>query len=196
LSALGAHVIDADKVAREVTDRRETLEELAAAFGGWIIDESGRFNRAAASARAFSDGAFLARLTAITHKYIIEEIDGRIAAIRSAGTPGSGSAETSARRVIVIDAPIPVERGFLDISDVVWVVRAPRERRLERVISRDNIDAGAAAARFASQIADAGYDRLADVIIDNGAGLDALEAEIRRRYQLLFAEGSEGSGRR
>jgi len=174
LSGLGAAVVDADKIAYETAEMPETLDELARAFGGWIA-EGGRFNRPQASIKAFSDKRFLGRLTEITHKYIIKEIYNRVEAIKSS----CGGA------VIVIDAPIPVDKGFLDLADAVWVVSAPRGDRLGRVMRRDGIGAAAAEARFASQLPDEEYLKLADCVIENNGDLDALRQEVERMYATI-----------
>ena len=175
LKGLGAAVIDADAVARAIVERREVLDELVEAFGDWVADGQGKFNRAAVSERAFSDAKFLERLTVITHKYIIKEICGFVDSLKSGGNSFP----------IVIDAPIPVERGFLDLSDTVWVIKAPRRRRLERVVARDKISAGAAEARFMSQLPDADYEKLADVLIENDGDLCNLENELIRQFNQL-----------
>ena len=171
LRGLGAEVIDADAISHAVVEGREALSELSGAFGAWVIGENGGFNRAAVSERAFSDRGFLAHLTAITHKYIIKEINARVAGATAA--------------VAVIDAPLPVEKGFLDLADAVWVVRAPRMSRLKRVVGRDGISEKAAEARFSSQLSDAGYEKLADVIIDNGGGLEDLYEAVVREYKAI-----------
>ena len=174
LSGHGASVIDADAISHEVAERRETLDELSRAFGAWVIDKDGRFNRGSVSERAFSDGEFLAALTAITHKYIVNEIYERVDKLKAEGCG-----------IIVIDAPIPVKKGFLDISDVVWVVKSPRSRRLQRVVERDGIGLGAAEARFASQLPDDEYDKLADAVILNDGNLQDLADELSRRLRML-----------
>lgn len=180
LAGLGARVIDADKIAHEVSERRDVLDELKESFGDWIIGENGSFNRALASKRAFSDTDFLGRLTGITHKYIINEIYARVGDIKRELTADN----TAGSAVIVIDAPLPVEKGFLDLADEVWVIRASRGVRRDRVIERDNIGADAVEARFSSQLPDAGYEKLADALIDNDGTPEDLErvltAEFRR----------------
>jgi len=181
LSGFGADVIDADKIARAVVGDRVVLDELVRAFGDWIVDGQGGFNRAAASKRAFADGPFLARLTEITHKYITDEIYARVDEFKRKPPP-----EGREYAVIVIDAPIPVEKGFLDLSDTIWVIKSPRKTRLERVVARDNISAGAAEARFSAQLDDAGYEKLADVVIDNAGDVGELAGELLRQYRLLL----------
>jgi len=195
LAKLGAAVIDADKTARRVTDGKEALDELKSAFGGWIIDGSGAYNRAQASRRAFSDKAFLKRLTEITHRHIIKEI------YRLTEELLSQNYNEGARRVVVIDAPLPVEKGFLDLADAVWVVRSAYARRLGRVVARDGLSAGEAEARFSSQMSDDDYARLADVVIDNDGSLDELERAVARHYESFLknagrhsAAGAESRG--
>jgi len=178
LKGLGARLIDADEVAREVLKKREALAELVAEFGDWVVDGQGNYNRAPVSEKAFSDTGFLKRLTEITHKYIIKEIDRRMRELQ-AGIGGY---------IIVIDAPIPVERGFLDVSDYVWVVKSPREHKLGRIIARDGISPGAAKARLMSQLPDAEYEKLADEVIENNSGLDQLKCEIKKLYAKIVKD--------
>ena len=176
LSSMGAAIIDADAVARAVVERREVVGELAQALGSQIVGADGGFDRAYASERAFKDKGFLDRLTEITHKFITIDIINRVGELQK---------QPCAARVIVIDAPLPIEHGFLDLADVVWVVSASRERRLCRVTRRDKISADAASARFASQLPDSEYEKLADVLIDNNGAPGELEAEVKRQFALL-----------
>lgn len=213
LSGLGAIVIDADEISHSVVDGRAALGELALTFGDWVVGGDGKFDRARVSVRAFSDKEFLARLTGITHKYIIKEIYRRVEEIKR-GAVGDGDAavdggDTAAddgdaalidgcgvggrrrrrgRRVIVIDAPIPVSHGFLDLADEVWVIKAGRAQRLERVMLRDGVSREAAEARFASQLSEGEYEALADVSINNMGDLAELEREIGELYGELYKE--------
>jgi len=176
LSELGATVIDADKIAYETVEKETVLDELKNAFGDWVTDERGGYNRKKISEIAFTDKAFLARLSAITHRHIVKEIYARVDGIASspADKPSGG--------VIVIDAPIPVERGFLDLADAVWVVSARREARTGRIVKRDGIGEAETGARFDSQMSDADYERLADVIIRNDDDMEAFKTTIKRYF--------------
>ena len=172
LKTLGAAVIDADAVSREVVERRDVQAELVGEFGAWVVDEHGRFNRSQVSKKAFSDKIFLERLTKITHKYIIKAIGKLLDDLKARADC----------KIIVIDAPIPVKHGFLDISDFVWVLDSPREQRRKRIIERDGLGPEDADARLMAQMPDGEYKKLADALIDNSGGLDALEREIGRLY--------------
>ncbi|MDR3121579.1 MAG: DNA polymerase I [Clostridiales bacterium] len=189
LADLGAAVIDADQVAREAAEDAGVLAELVAAFGPWVVRADGTFDRTRVAERAFSDRLFLDRLTEITHRYITTEIAARVHAFKNAAvSPGASvSAPTSAARpaaapVIVIDAPLPVEKGFLDLADAVWVVTSPLELRRARVVARDHITAEQADARFSAQMQEADYLKLADIVIVNDGGPAELRDKVRQNF--------------
>ena len=173
LAGLGAAVIDADAISRAVVEDRAVLDELVGEFGKWILNKDGGFNRAIVSKRAFSDAGVLARLSKITHKYIAKEIYRRVDMLK-----------TDRGGIIVIDAPIPVKNGFLDISDVVWVIKSLKRQRLKRIMDRDGIDAEAAEARLSSQLPEEEYERLADLVIINNGSVSDLENEIKRHISM------------
>ncbi|MCL2165212.1 MAG: dephospho-CoA kinase [Oscillospiraceae bacterium] len=168
LSGLGAAIIDADRVAREISNEPQTLAALKAELGGIAIDKNGMFARKRVAALAFKDREFMRKLTGVTHQFIVERIKGRIREIK----------ETTPERTIVIDAPIPVEHGFLDQVDEVWVVRADLDERLRRIVSRDGIHRAEAEARVGSQLTDAEYEKVADRLIDNNGSLLQLKEKL------------------
>lgn len=168
LGDLGAYVIDADLIAREVVKReRELLRELKEGFGNEIIDSRGELDRKKLGDIVFRNKTDLERLNNITHKYIVSDIINKINDLKKSGQYA----------FVVIDAPIPVEHGFLDISDLVVVVDAPEDLRKARIMERDGIDGGEAQRKIDSQIPRQTYLDLADHVIVNGAGFEELERE-------------------
>ena len=174
LAGWGAAIIDADAISRAIVEERSVLDELICAFGEWVVDREGKFNRAIVSKRAFSDAATLARLSEITHKYIAKEIYRQVERLKS-----------SHDGFIVIDAPIPAKNGFIDISDVVWVIKSPASQRLKRILARDGISVEAALARISSQLPDGEYERLADSVIINDGGIDKLKNNLKRYINMV-----------
>ena len=76
LVELDAHIIDADAVYHALLESSATLRaELTARFGPSILDGEGRVNRKALGGVVFGDPAALAELNAITHRFILAEID-------------------------------------------------------------------------------------------------------------------------
>jgi dephospho-CoA kinase len=186
LRRLGAEVIDADEVSREAARDAGALRELRDALGAWVLDADGNFDRRAVAQRAFGDKEILDRLTAITHRYIINRIDAMVSDWKKRGIDRIGGAGEAARRpVLVIDAPLPVKRGFLDNADVVWVVASDRELKLRRIAARDGISREQAEARLAAQMDDSGYIRLADAVFENNGAPAELEEQAVRAWNGL-----------
>jgi dephospho-CoA kinase len=175
LSELGAIIIDADKVAREVSDEPDTLAALKAELGCVVIDENGKFARKRLAPLAFSDREFMQKLTRITHRFITDRIIERIREIK----------KSEQRSIIVIDAPIPVKRGFLDQSDEIWVVTANHEVRLDRIMTRDRIGRVEAEARLNSQLKDPEYEELANRLIENSGSYSDLKEKLEAIWNCI-----------
>ena len=177
LSGLGAIHINADKVAREVSDEPATLSALREAFGDVVLDENGKYARKRLAQIAFNDREFLEKLSHITHRFIVERITEQIETIK----------RTTTGRLVVLDAPIPVERGFRDVSDEIWVVTADRDIRIQRIIDRDGISKQEAESRINSQMSDEEYQSLADRLIVNNGDWDMLKQNILEGfYEIVY----------
>jgi dephospho-CoA kinase len=148
-ASLGAVVIDADAIVHELqAPGSPVLAELAAAFGGDIIDASGALDRAALGAIAFRDDEARARLGAILHPKVGAEMARRLAAARAAKA-----------EVVVLDIPLLFEGrkagtgsaaqlGF----DATLVVYIPEELQIERQMKRDGCDRDQAMSRIRAQL--------------------------------------------
>lgn len=173
LRDLGAVVIDADTIARSVTAKGGTaLEELVFYFGREILDENGELKRKELADIVFNDKVKLHALETITHKHIARKIEEGVENIKSAGKT----------EVLVIDAPIPVEHGFLDLVDEVWVVAADRETRIKRIMDRSCYSYGEASGRINAQKKDEDYIRLADEVLYNDGTVEELEKSVVRLF--------------
>lgn len=168
LKDLGAAVIDADVLARNVTSKgTAALNELVGYFGEDILNEKGKLDRAKLASIAFSDRVRLNALNSITHKYVAEKIYATVELLKSSGKWD----------IAVIDAPIPIEQGFLDLTDEVWVVSADRETRIKRVMVRNGSSYENACKRVEFQLDDDDYLKLADEIIYNNGTIEELEQD-------------------
>lgn len=177
LAEIGVKVIDADRTARKVVEKGErALNELAEYFGSGILNEKGELDRNKLAGIVFNNKKSLKVLNSITHKYIVEEILKDLNSIR---VENEGS-------IVALDVPIPVEHGFLDIVDEVWVVTADSDKRIKRIMERSGFTREEAANRINSQMGEADYLRLADRIIYNEGSLDDLRRTVTK---LLHNEG-------
>lgn len=173
LRDLGAVVIDADSIARAVTSKGgKAFEELVAYFGNGILDENGELNRKKLAELVFKDPVGRHALESITHKHIVSKIVDGVENIRN-----SGRAE-----IVVIDAPLPVEHGFVDLSDEVWVVTAEKDTRIKRAMERSGYTREEALDRIGSQMKDEEYLQAADEVLPNDGTMEELEKAVVKLF--------------
>jgi len=166
---LGASVIDADAIAREVVaPGSEGLAALVDTFGSGILDPDGSLDRAALAAVVFSDPGARERLNAITHPRIAARTAELVAALPS-------------DCVLIHDVPLLVELGMQDAYDLVVVVDAPDATRVARLVGR-GLSETDARARIAAQTTRAQRLAAADIVIDNSGDLASLSAQVRRAW--------------
>jgi dephospho-CoA kinase len=176
LVALGAKLVDADVIAREVVaPGGPAYQGLIDRFGPGIVDAGGAIDRPRVAELVFGDPQALADLNAITHPAIGVEMIAR--KDRYAGTD----------EIVVLDIPLlrAVHRELLDLAAVV-VVDIPTELALERLISLRGMDRADAEARIGSQSDRASRLAGADLVIDNSSDHDHLEAEVERVWTALL----------
>lgn len=140
LGELGAVVVDADDVAREVTGPgMPATAAIADAFGPELLRPDGSLDRAALGGIVFADPAALARLEAIVHPVVRPVIVRRLEEGSAAGAPA-----------VVVEAIKLVEGGLAALCDEVWVVVCDPEAQLGRLIARGT-DRWDAEARITAQ---------------------------------------------
>ena len=179
LRTLGACVIDADAVAHEVY-RPGTAgwREVVEAFGSEVAGPSGEIDRRKLAGVVFGDAAQVERLNRIVHPRARALVAERLGA---AGESGEATA-------VVVEAPLLFEAGWEEMFDEVWVVTAPEEEALRRVVEARGTDAESARSRMRAQMSN--EDRLgrADAAIDNSGSLDDLRASVTEAWD-RFAAG-------
>lgn len=170
LAGLGAVVIDADEVAREVVrPNTPTLAAIAARFGEDLVGPDGSLDRGGLAAVVFPDPQALADLDAITAPAITE----RVAALRAAVEPAL---------ISVFDMPLLVERRLWPHEHLTVVVGADENVRLQRLLAQRGLSEEDARQRMAAQAGDAERRAAADVWIDNNRSLESIGEQVRRLW--------------
>jgi len=176
-AALGASVIDADVVAREIVQPgMPALEEIAATFGEQILDASGSLERAEMRTLIFGDAEARRKLETILHPRVRAEI-----LVRTDAAQGP---------YVLLVIPLLVETAGYEWADRVLVVDLPREQQLARAIARDRMSPALAEAMINAQASREQRLAAADDVIDNSgapAALDAQVAMLHRKYLDLAA---------
>jgi dephospho-CoA kinase len=179
LAGHGAVVIDADRVAREVVEPgTEGLALVAAEFGPDVVGPDGALDRAALAGRVFTDPRARARLNGIVHPLIAA----RTRELAAAAPPGA---------VLVHDVPLLAENDLAGGYDLVLVVEAPAELRIQRLTRSRGMTEADARARMSVQASDAQRRAIADVVIDNGGDLAELAAAVDKVWRDRIAPPEE-----
>ncbi len=175
---LGAKIIDADIIAREVIrSGEETFKTVVNEFGNNILTETGEIERGALADIVFNDCEKLTRLNQITHPEIIKRILDRIEEIRA----------ESPDALIVLDAPLLIEVGLHEKVDRVVVVYVDETTLVERIIERDKLNPEEAAKRLSCQMPLKAKIEYADYVIYNKATIE----ETLKQVGEIFADISE-----
>lgn len=173
LAALGAVIIDADRLAREVVEPGTPgLAAVVEAFGDGVLTADGALDRAAMAARIFGDDAARATLEGIVHPLVRARTAELIAA-----APGDA--------VVVNDVPLIVEKQMSRLYDTVVVVFASLPTRLDRLVRLRGMTPQEAEARIAAQATDEQRREVADVAIVNDGSPEDLDTAVAAAWPTI-----------
>jgi dephospho-CoA kinase len=172
LQELGAVVVDADLLAREVVAKgSEGLAEVVEAFGPGVLTADGELDRPAMGAIVFGDESKRRRLEAIIHP----RVRARGAELEAAAPEGA---------VVVHDIPLLAETGQAAAFDAVVVVDVPTEVQVERMTTLRGMSAADARARIAAQATREDRLAVATYVVENSGTVE----DLRRRVAEVFEQ--------
>ncbi len=181
LRELGAHVVSADAIAREIVEPGSpALADIVEAFGPEIVDPGARLDRAALAARIFADPAARARLNAITHPRIRERMRAEVVRFQRTLPPGA---------VIVLDIPLLLDtapREAFPLEEVV-VVAVDEATQVERLRRRDGLSREEAQRRLGAQRPLREKVAEADWLIDNSGTSEETRRQVEAFWRRLTA---------
>ena len=180
LQELGATVIDADKlVHRLMRQGTPVYEAIINEFGSNILDESREISRTKLGQIVFSNPDRLAKLESITHPSVRKVILKRI--------------DEVATEVVAVEAIKLFESGLSELCNSNWVVVAPPESQLKRLVERRKMSPDRAKQRIKAQSSQQEKAKKADVIIDNSGALAKTWTVVKKQYISLTESPSDGS---
>ena len=175
LAELGAVVIDADLLAREVVaPGTEGLRRIVEEFGPEVLTADGRLDRPAVGAIVFADEEARRRLEAIVHPLV-----------RRRGRELEADAPEGS--LVVHDIPLLAETGQAEAFDAVVVVDAPVETQLERMMSERAWSREEAESRVAAQATRKQRRAVATYVIENTGTLEDLRDRVTEVFEKLTA---------
>ena len=171
----GIPVIDADLLARAATaPGSPALAAIFARWGAGVRAADGTLDRAALRHIVFNSAAERAALDAIVHPEVEARRSVLLAAARERGD-----------RVQVCDIPLLFEAGLADRMDVVLLVDAPRELRLERLVRDRGLARAEALAMIEAQLPAEEKRARSDYVIDNDGTLDVLRTRVDETWRAI-----------
>jgi dephospho-CoA kinase len=178
LRELGAHVLDADVIAREVVEPGTPgLAAIAARFPN-VLTPDGRLDRAKLGARVFADPTERAALNAIIHPLVGQAFLEKMQALAAQGLER-----------VIYDVPLLIENGLQGGMDGVLLIWVPRHLQKARLMARDGLDEGAAEARIGAQLPLDDKRRHATWIVDNSGDLASTRAQVEQVWEAMLARG-------
>lgn len=170
LEHLGAYGIDSDALGhRAIARGAPGYQPVIEAFGKYILGPDGQIDRAKMGRMAFSDPEALKRLEAIIHPLVYEAIDLII--------------NRSTQKVIVIEAAKLIETSLNGAVDSLWVVYAPEEIQLSRLMQNRGMTEKDARQRISSQTLQELQLNAADVIIKNVSSYEDTWRQVVNNWQ-------------
>ena len=187
-AALGAHIIQADEISRQLMEPgEEVYREVVRHFGSGILNPDGSVNRSRLAENAFgtSAGTKPARvqeLNQIVHPAVIRRQQEWMEQV----------AQRDPRAVAMVEAALVLEAGMAESLDRLVVVTCRAEQRVERWATRLNVDKEAArrevARRMAAQLPEEEKIEAADYVIDNSGTLRETRRQVEEVYAALKKE--------
>lgn len=173
LRALGAEVIDADQVARQVVQPGQpALAQIVQTFGREVLLPSGELDRAKLARVVFGDQAKLQQLEAIVHPAVRQAIQGMLR-------------DRQEEEVVVLEAIKLFEAGWDRRCDQVWVTYCLPDQQIARLVHLRGMSVEEARLRIAAQAPQAEKIARADVLIDTTQGLNYTRRQVLAAWEML-----------
>lgn len=176
LAQKGAHLIDADQIAREVVmPGTEGLKKVGDHFGQSVLKSDGSLDRAVLRQRILADDRARRDLEAIVHPEILSLMKARIQ-----------SASETGCEVVVAEVPLLFELDMGGQFDRTVLVKARRDIKVKRLTARDHVPESEAGRLLDLQMPDAEKEKHADIVIENNGAVEDLIKNVDRVHKMIY----------
>ena len=175
---LGAHIIDADQLSRDLVHPGQTaLKEIVNYFGKNILDPTGNLDRRKLAKIVFQDPGKKSILEGILHPKIFKKEQEVFIEICT----------KDPLAIVIIDAALLIESGNYKHVNKVIVVRSSEESQIQRILSRNAVSFDEAVARIKNQMSLEEKYKYADFILDNNMQQEDLLQKVQELYPKLLS---------
>lgn len=168
----GIEIVDADKVAKEVSEKKESIEKISNIFGKDILDSDGKIIREKLREKAFKNRELLQELNKIIHPQVMEYFKRK-------------KEENSKDEILIFDIPLLYEAKMEYLCDKIIVVGVDVQKQIRRVVARDGSSEELAKKIIFNQMPLDEKIKKADIVIMNDGTLDELEEKVMKIYREL-----------
>jgi len=169
--ALGAEIIDADKVGHKALAKNSRCyKKIIKYFGDKIVDCNGQIDRAALAQIAFRNTVNQEALCAIIHPWVFEYIDKKIKFYR----------KNKNIKLLIIEAVLLIESGLHKKMDSIMVVKADKSQQISRARLNREMNENSIKQRMKYQISLAKKIKYADYVIDNQGTFKNTELQVNK----------------
>ena len=174
--ALGAHLIDFDKLAHEVQEPgSRAWKEIVRYFGKDILNQDDTINRNKLAQIVFTDKKKLEALNNIVHPLVYNLWQERLAKIK----------RQAEHAIVLSDVPLLFEGKMQDLFDLTMVILISPAEQIIRLMARNGLSSNEAQIRLQSQMPIADKIGLADIVIDNQSDVSQTEKKVVEIWQQL-----------
>ncbi len=179
LKRLGAAIIDADEIARELAAPQGPLWRVFVNhFGETVLQADDSLDRRKIGEIVFSDKREKKWIDEVSHPMIKACVEKELENYRNKNAS-----------FVVLDVPLLYEVNWQSLADEVWVVYVDAAIQLQRLISRDSLSRDVALCRIAAQIPLTEKVSMADFVIDNNGAPPLVEKQVLKRWAFLEGRG-------
>ncbi len=172
---MGIPVVDADLLAREVTQDPQVTSLIIRSLGQGCIGPDGKFDRRAVLRIILKDQEARERLCAIIHPRVFELLDKRLSELKKKG-----------KEKAFVEVPLLFEAGWDRCFDKILCVVSPESECIKRIIDRNKVDESVARAWFKAQMPQEEKAIRSHVVLVNDGDKVQLEKKARKVLDLLF----------
>lgn len=163
-------VVDTDEISRQITRSALVLKEIKTIFGRDVLNEDGSLNRKKMADIVFNDSDSKRILEKIVTEKVISLTEKILDDLR----------KENSQDIVVIDAPLLFECGVDRLTDINWLVICDTEKKIKRVMKRENYTRNQVLERMKNQMSDFDKMKKSQVIIDNSGTFKELESRVEK----------------
>lgn len=146
----------------------QTIKNVKKIIGVNAYSADNRLDRAFVAEKVFSNRHLLMKLNGVVHPKVHKEIFKRCGELAAKG-----------EKAVIVEAALLFESGFYKELDIVVVIAANDQNRIDRIMQRDSTDDGSVRRRMESQLDQKAKIGKADYVIHNDGTVEELEARVK-----------------